>query len=218
MSSFSDENDTMLSRQRQFELDMITERYVREFEAGRAPSIDDYLVRYPQFANELCDFAVYFHAIGREMLHTPEQPAAALSAITQKVLASIRARPAASAVSVVSLARQGSVVGYKPRQLAEAVGIGYDVLGKLDAHAIQPETIPVEIRQRLANVLRLSVDTISAFLCGSAPSSAGAFFMSEAPPVQQMESFLAAVQGSTLMSNDKKAEWSRIVADEGLTE
>jgi hypothetical protein len=41
----------------------ITAQYVAEVRAGRQPSLSDYLVRYPCYADAIADFVAYYHAV-----------------------------------------------------------------------------------------------------------------------------------------------------------
>ena len=49
------------NQDRQYEIDQITERYEREYQAGKAPQIADYIQRYPEYTRELLEFAFSFH-------------------------------------------------------------------------------------------------------------------------------------------------------------
>ena len=66
MSDQHDEQRERLRRQRerQYEIDRITFQYATEYRSGHAPHIEDYPRRYPQYASELLDYALYFHTIG----------------------------------------------------------------------------------------------------------------------------------------------------------
>ena len=41
----------------------ITARYVDEYEAGLQPRLDDYIRRYPHYANEIADFVAYYRSV-----------------------------------------------------------------------------------------------------------------------------------------------------------
>jgi Helix-turn-helix domain len=205
-------------RERQYEIDRITDQYVVEFRAGRSPRIEDYVQRYPQYTRELLEFALYFHTVGFDAPEPDEGPAAALSPASQKVLARIREqRPAAAPPPIEGLVKQGIAVGYTPRKLAEAVGLTPDLLAKLEARAIAVATIPPTLVRRLADTLKVAPEAVAAFFGAAQPGQAGAFYYADQPPAQQQESFLDAVQASAL-SPERKREWADIVsADAGKT-
>ena len=201
-------------RERQYEIDRITAQYVDEFRAGRSPQMEDYVQRHPQYAHELLEFAVYFHTVGYDAAEPEEIPAAELSPAAQRSLAQIRERYAlASTAPIEGLVKEGTRVGYSPRQLAAAVGLSTDLLAKLEAHAISAATIPRTLIGRLADTLKVAPDVIAAYLAAAGAAQASAFYYADQPPTQQQESFLDAVQVSTL-SAERKREWAEIVTED----
>lgn len=209
-------------QRREYELDRITARYADEFREGRAPRLEDYVQQYPQYATELADFVLYFHAVSRHLPEPDPVPAPALSSAAQKALARIRQQvtePAASAattseiVSIEGLVKRGKVMGYNARQLAAAVGVSHDLLGKLESKAIAANTIPRTLIRRLAETLSTAPDAVATYLGQSTPAQAGQFFYSEQAPTPRQESFIDAIHGSTL-DDAAKREWDGIVARE----
>lgn len=198
-------------RERQYEIDRITAQYVDEVRTGRSPQIDDYVQRYPQYTRELLEFAVYYHTVGHDAVEPEEVPAAELSPAALKAVAQIRERRAAvSASRFGGLVKQGMQIGYPPPKLAEAVGLSTDLLAKLEAHAISATTIPRTLIRRLADTLKVAPDVIAAYLAAAGAAQASAFYYADQQPTQQQESFLDAVQASTL-SAERKQEWAEVV-------
>ena len=213
-------------RKRQYEIDCITFRYTEEFRQGRRPRIEDYVQRYPQYASELLDFAVYFHTIGFEVESLEEPAELTLSPAAEKALARIRERsaayapdatsagaPATSATPITSLSARGMDLKLAPPQLAEAVGLTFDVLAKIEARAITVSSIPRTLVQRLAAALKTAPEAIAAYISGAPAGQAGGFYYADQAPSQQQESFLDAVQASAL-NPDQKREWADIVKNE----
>lgn len=85
-----------------------------------------------------------------------------------------------------------------------------DLLAKLEAHAIAATTIPRTLIGRLADTLKVAPDVIAAYLAAAGPAQAGAFYYADQPPTRQQESFLDAVQASTL-SPERKREWADVM-------
>jgi hypothetical protein len=143
-----------------------------------------------------------------------EEPAElSLSPAGEKAMAWVREQVAAASpapAAIQSLAQLGIQAGYTPPRLAEAVGLTFDVLGKLQGHAIAAATIPRALIQRFADVLKTAPEAIAAYL-GASP--AGGFYMAEQQPDQQQESFLDAVEASAL-STEGKREWAEIIRAE----
>ena len=216
---------THRQRERQYEINRITFQYAEEYRQGRRPRIEDYIQRYPQYASDLLEYAIYFHTIGFEVPPFEELAEVTLSPAAEKALARIRERraayapntaPSASAASVApieGLVKRGLDVHLNPIELSAAVGLTAPLLGKLEAHKIAFASIPRTLYQRLADALQTAPEAIAAYLGGTQAEQAGqagAFDYADQPPTETQESFLDAVQGSGLSPEDKRA-WAEIV-------
>lgn len=201
-------------RRRQYILDRITAQYADEYHAGLSPRLEDYVQRYPEYADELTDFVLYFHAVSLNLPEPDVVPAQVLSPAAEAALARIRGSVAASgAAPIESLVKQGRTQGYNARQLAVAVGLSSDLLGKLDAKVIAANSIPRTLISRLAQTLATAPEAVAAYLGLSAPAGAGQFYYAEQAPTQRQESFMDAVTASTL-DDAAKREWNEVVARE----
>lgn len=201
-------------QERQYEIDRITAQYADDYRLGLAPRIEAYLQRYPEYASELLEFAVYFHTIGFDLEAPDVSPAAELSPAAQRAMQQIRAATGAPAVQPIEgLVKQGTKVGYSPRNLAEAVGLTIDVLAKLEARVIAVATIPPTLVTRLATTLQVVPEAVATYLGATRPGQAGAFYYADQQPTQQQESFLDAVQAS-MLSPERKQEWATIVEND----
>ncbi|GEM_PF-876743 len=208
----------------------LTARYTDEYQAGSNPKIEEYIQRYPQYTAELLDFAFYFHTVAAQMplAEMALPPAVAPSPAAQRARAQVRAdlglvastpatAPATQATSadapaLESLATRAFALRLSPPRLAQQVGISNDLLGRLDARTIQPQTIPPTLLQRFAGALQVTVEAIAAYF--GAPAQASVHYYAEkAPEAQQQEPFLDAVDASN-MSPDAKREWAEIAARE----
>jgi hypothetical protein len=211
MPEQDEEQQSQTRQQRQYEIDRITAQYADDYRNGRAPRMEEYVQRYPHYARELLEFAVYFHTVGFDAAEPDEVPAADLSPAAQKALAQIRMRRAsASSQPLEGLVKQGATIGYSPKTLADAVGLTTDLLGKLEARVIAGATIPSTLVRRLADALKVAPDAVATYLGAARPGQAGAFYYSDQPPTQQQEPFLDAVQTSAL-SPEQKQNWADIV-------
>ena len=58
MSDQSEEQRALVrqERQRQYKIDTITAQYADAYRSGRAPRIEEYVHRYPDYARELLEF------------------------------------------------------------------------------------------------------------------------------------------------------------------
>jgi hypothetical protein len=201
--------------ERQYEIDRITAQYAEEHRSGRVPHVEEYVRRYPEYAREILEFAVYYHTVGfeTEALDDPVDPE--LSPAAEKALTRIREQWTASTAAppISGLVKQGAKLGYSPRTLADAVGLTTELLGKLEARAIAIATIPSTLIRRFAATLRVAPEAVAAYLGQVRPGQTGAFYYAEQPPALQQEAFLDAVNSSAL-SPDLKREWADIVRDE----
>lgn len=212
--------DMRRQREREYEIDRITFEYAAEYRSGRAPRIEAYVQRYPQYATELMEYALDFHAAG--FVGEPlEEPAdLVLSPAAEKALARIREQHAEyqsvapeAPVAIEGLVKRGIEAGYTPPQLAAAVGLTPDLLDRLEAHAIALSSIPRTLLQRLATTLKAAPEAIAAYLGAPPAGQAGGFYYAEQPPEQQQATFLDAVQTSALPPEGKR-EWAEIVKAE----
>lgn len=78
-------------RRRQYDLDRITFQYVQDYRAGRPANLRTYVQRYPEFAQELRDFALYFHSLGDTLPEPDLVPVSELSEAARAALARIHA-------------------------------------------------------------------------------------------------------------------------------
>lgn len=190
---------------RQARVERLTARYVAEYRAGNAPSLDDYIARNPDLAPELTDFALYYHTIAEDLpaLDTanPPQPSAA----ARRAFASL------FGPSIQGLVARGAEVGVTPPALMERMRLSPDLLGKLEARAVTITSIPPTLVARLADSLQVPPAAISSFL-GAQPASAAFFYADQAPQPNQ-ESFADAVRASAL-PEATKSEWLDVIARE----
>jgi hypothetical protein len=215
MANSNQPSQSNARNQREDELDRITARYVEEFQAGKAPRVADYIQRYPQYADELMEFVLYFHAIAADLPEPDALPAPQFTPAASAARARLREQGGSESVEPVSgLFSQGLAAGYPPPQLAKTIGLSWDVLAKLEARAITATSIPGTLIQRLADTLKVAPAAISAYLQESAQAQSGAFFYADTPPEQQQETFLIAIQSSSQLTQEQKREWTDIVEQE----
>ncbi len=194
-----------LPEQRQYDIDRITAQYEEEYRAGNAPQLSEYLRQYPDMADELMEFAVYFHTIAAELPEPDEDLPIPLSPASNLALARIRAQPHTKRVAALEgLIEPGLAAGYPPTQLADVLEISLDVLAKLEERAIAVASIPEEFIQRVAETLSVAYDAVFEHLGGEQPQMAYAV-----PPPQPQESFLSAILASPLLSEGRKQAWEK---------
>lgn len=217
-----------MDREQEEAVQRITARYVAELQAGHHPRLSDYLSRYPQFADTITDFVTYYHAIevhvpGESGIISPLSQAdrAAMDEAWKRVL-----RPERVANTVnPSLQEAANIAGKSFSQLAVEIGLGLDILKKLEQHLIDAATVPNEVLHRLAQGLQQPLSAVEMYL-GLAGPGQRAHSVAEVPaPYRvgeqpgttiQTQSFWEAVEQSTQLSNVQKSAWRSILEKEGL--
>lgn len=213
------------------ELLRITVEYAEAARSGAAPRIGDYVRRYPHYARELVEYALSFSAVFADQPPPDERPPAVLSPAAQKALAAIREQraayeaaaaapanvPASAQPEVIdSLFKRGAAVDHPPQKLFGELGLSADLGAKLEARVIAAATIPRTLIERLAGLLQTSAEAIQAYLAGARPTTQGAqLYLAERPPEYSQQSFLEAVEHSTLTEDEKRA-WVEIAQRDGV--
>jgi hypothetical protein len=203
------------------ELLRITAEYAGAARAGKAPRISDYVRRYPQYARELIAYALTFSAVLADQPPPDEQPASTPSPAAHKALARIRelreqAYQTSQPEQLDSLFRRGAAHGYPPAKLFMELGVSADLGAKLEARKITVATIPRTLIERLARVLQTSGEAIQAYLAGMQPQPQGApLYLAERPPEYSQQSFLDAIEHSTLSDAEKRA-WVETARRDGV--
>lgn len=220
------------TREHEMALQRITAQYIDAYEHGEHPSIEEYIRRYPAFASELLEFALFYQSYVAGVLEPTAPPEPKLDANASAALSRIRASrraasPAAAAVPyagtprgaiqpIQGIAREGIKRGLPPAKLAAILRITPDVLAKLDARAITVASIPHAFLRHVADELKVPTGAITAYLSGQV-SAQPSFFFAEKAPEQGQESFVRAIEESALPP-DEKVRWREAAEREGLPE
>jgi hypothetical protein len=199
------EREPQRGQERQARVERLTAQYVADYEAGLSPSLDEYIARNPDIAQELADFALYFHTVAADLpaLDTANPPLP--SAAAQRAFARLFGS------SIQGLVARGVEVGITAPKLMERIRLSPDLLGKLEARALTTTSIPTTLVARLAESLQAPAAAISSFL-GARPASAAFYYADQAPQARQ-ESFADAVRASALPEATKR-EWLDVIARE----
>jgi hypothetical protein len=206
----------------------LTARYISESNAGQQPRLSEYLSRYPQYADKIADFVTYYHAIEvdippeSDMIFPLSQASRAAfdEAWKRAVHADFEVNNTLNSLQLAAHDVNKSIL-----QVALEVGLGQDILKKLDQHRIDAVTIPQELCHRLAKVLHQPLAAIEMYL-GLAKLKQLAQEVAESSPVYHVEdqtvlglherSFQEAVEQSKHMSDEQKGVWYAIFVHEDL--
>jgi len=215
------EQDEMIQR--------LTARYVSESYAGQQPRLSEYLSRYPHYADKIADFVTYYHAIEVDIPQESDiisplsqtSRAAFDEAWKHAVCADFEVNNTLNSLRLAARDVKKSIL-----QVALEVGLGQDILKKLDQHRIDAVTIPLELCHRLAKALHQPLAAIEMYL-GLGKQKQPTQGIAESPPVYHVEdqpvldlqvrSFQEAVEQSQHMSDEQKGVWHAILIHEGLS-
>lgn len=221
----------------------ITAQYVAELHAGEQPDIPGYIARYPQYAEAIVDFLIYYHTIEVNVpAETDITPLADVSRIAWQ-RAYERVLPARSAHELpLTTLLHTSQQSFTPPQLASLLDVTADIVVVLERRLLNPSTIPHALFMKLAGVLQQPVSAIYTYF-----NLPGRTLKSELPgqtekgllrvaeqsmsyteqlPEQQghnkasgnaqLPDFRQILDESPFLSAEQKARWRTILTQEGL--
>jgi len=218
-----------MDREQEEMFQRLTARYVSEFRTGQRPRMSEYLSRYPQYADMIADFVIYYHAVEvdvtRESEIIPPLSQTSRAAFDEAWKNVVHADTEAS-MSLNSLQVAADSVNKSFFQVSLEIGLGQDILKKLDQHNIDAATIPQELCHRLARALHRPLFAIEMYL-GLVKQKQLTLDVAESPAIYQIEgqagldvhahSFQDAVEQSKHMSDEQKGVWHSILVHEGLS-
>ena len=219
-----------MDREQEEMIQRLTARYVSEFRAGQQPRLSEYLSHYPQYADMIADFVTYYHAIEVDVTQESEiipplsqtSRAAFDEARKNVVYADTEANNTLNSLQVAANSVNKSFL-----QVSLEIGLGQDILKKLDRHSIDAASIPHELCHRLARALHRPLVAIEMYLGLVVKQKQLTLDVAESPAIYHIEdqpgldvhvhSFQEAVEQSKHMSDDQKGVWHSILIHEGLS-
>lgn len=191
--------------------------------APDADLLDEMVCRYPQFAEELTSFAIELavDALHDKIGASSAEPAAHLSHVSPAVsramsrfqnrLHSVRQKTAPTtppALSTEPVSNPFAVLKREEfRAFARRIGANTVFVAKLRDRQIEPDTIPQQFQQMIADELSAPLDVVIAhFAASSGMSSSQQFFKAEGKPnLVQRQSFEDAVRSSGLSDDQQQS-------------
>ena len=189
-----------------------------------AALLDDVVHRYPQFAEELTDFAIKLALDALQGEATADAAEAAVdpgnvSPAVSRAMSRFHNRLHASRqetgkVSVERALPSGPVINpfegfgrQEYRNFVKRIGVTSVLVNKLRDRQIQPETIPESFKRRVADELDVPLDALVAhFAAPSGPASASPQFFKadDKPSHDRRQSFEDAVRNSGLTDEQQQ--------------
>jgi hypothetical protein len=196
-------------------LDDVLNEFVAAYEKPTTKALESWAARYPQFRNELIDFA----ASWMEQLVLPPSPE--LSAEEEKLLVDRamshvqnvvfkRAQSEATQTeyrAIASLTGEAKRAGMNGQEFAKACGLDLALVAKLNNRQIKPRSIPARLISLIARLLERTAEAVGEYLALPPLALAGRTFLSRGKPqTSGQQSFADAVRSSSL-SDAEKARW-----------
>ena len=198
-------------------LEDVLDAYVASAD-GPAASLDDWIRRYPQYEQELTEFAISWSM----MESLPSEPDTEEVSVDTLVLRGMSVvqnllhgqslkTTSVSVPPFESLLSEGRVQGLEPRQFAQASRLGVSLLRKLDRRLIRYASIPRDAIRGLADALRSDEASVSTYLrLGPALAPTTEHRSEQAPALTEPEDFFDAVRADPTISPGDAAHWLEI--------
>ena len=195
-------------------LDDVFNTFVAENDKPTAENLQEWVKRYPQYRQELIDFAT----VWAEQLVlppapelTPEVEKALIDRTMSHVLNMAYERDLQTKQrtenddTVRSLIGEAQRAGMNAQELASACGLDLALISKLNDRQIKSETIPLELVRLLGQLLLKPIADIAAYLARPSQAVEGKAFFSRGKPTSvAQQSFVNAVRSSSLSEREKE--------------
>jgi len=203
-------------------LDDVLDTYLDAVEEPTLASARDWGRRFPEYADALRSLAVNWKLADR----IPEEPEAneidedafvkrgmsiatgLLEAEKKKDLAAANQALAEAKRPIESLFMAAKAVGLTTDSLASNIGISAALVTKLHRRLLKPTSLPQQLVEAIALVIRESVDSVALYLAQPPASAAGALYRAQTKPkVATQEDFFAAVRSDASLNEEARAHW-----------
>jgi hypothetical protein len=190
------------------ELDSIFISFHEDRMSASPKPLDAWVTEHPDLSKCFVQWATEIPSLALADLQPASEAFEAHSlAIGQNILARMGIGAESSPI-LFSLNDTARNCGKKPRELAQALGIGMSVFAKLNRRLIHAASIPEKLMQQLSVELSVTVNEIRAYLSQSPTLALGADYRSEAAPEPVApQNFVDAVRSSSDMSEEQKQAW-----------
>ena len=202
----------MSNHPKQEALDDVLDAYLDEAPDPSAEDLTAWVRRYPQYREELTDFTV----ARSRMLHLPPastEPVDEAALITRgmsvvrTVLRSEREKRAAEPPPA-SLLEEGQRQGLNLHRLAALTDLSAALWRKLDRRLFRPESLPAQLLQSIADVIRCPVAVVQRYVALPPRFAYGAQYRASATPrLVEQEDFFEAVRNDVSLSDEQRQRW-----------
>lgn len=172
-----------------------------------AKTLERMIEKYPQFADELRDFAaasaVLRHAPAAEM--SAEEAARRSESGMKSLRAVLGESEEAQAGALQSLTEAAKAKGLSRAKFAEAVGISVSLVQYLEKRRLDFKTVPRKLVERIAAAIEMGEEAVARYLSQPPVSMTNASFKAAERPIEmQPKSFAEAVREDQQLSDEEK--------------
>ena len=222
-------NNTLRAKKHNEAVVHITAQYVEQVQAGRRPSLSDYLVRYPAYTDALVDFVAYYHVFEEHNLQKMDG-SEDLSEVSQLALerawyhVSLPEDNRSCQIPTLLIKRDKRPLSLSA--LAKELDLSVDIVMQLEQRSIDAASIPLELSRRMARVLQQPLYVIQAYLAGNSQQHVSGKSTGTQQRVAEQQgaysasaredrlSFRQALIASEQLSERQKDSWCRIIEHE----
>lgn len=198
-------------------LEDVLDAYVAS-DGGPDALLDDWIRRYPQYEQELIEFAISWSlmeslppGLGTEEINVDTLVLRGMSVVQNLLHGQSLETASARVPPFENLVSEGRAHGLEPRQLAQMARLGISLLRKLDRRLIRYASIPRDAIKGLAEAIQSDEASVSAYLRLSPALAPATEHRSEqAPALAEQEGFFDAVRADPTISPENAAHWLEI--------
>jgi hypothetical protein len=195
-------------------LDDVLDYYQLLSEGADTDALTKMIERYPQYENELREFAMFrkFSARLPEREYTEEEEqllnARAVSVVQNLLFQNRPENASAKSVEAFSGVRDEIESQYSsPDEFYQKVGLSEGIIWALDACQVIFETIPRKAIENIANALGKLFSTVAAYLRGEVQMASSHYKAEQAPEAVDKCTFSDLIEMDDDLTEEQKAYW-----------
>jgi len=179
-------------------------------EPERKGVLAEWIARYPDYSDELTEWAVAFHSGELDAYDAPAESGGEVSGYAAGLIAALIAEPLPASSVPKSLIAAAKEAGLNVGQLAARIRVDRTVLRKLENRLLSTATVPQILIDALADALNRSAGQIRAYLALPPQLASGAQYRAATAPVLEgvtQQSFADALMSAAEISAEDRAYW-----------
>lgn len=197
-------------------LEDVLDAYVATVSAPDSASLREWIERYPQFEQELTEFAVAWSR--SHWLPAASGPALTDDTVILRGMSIVRnllhekaaEKPGAvnSTTELKGIIEESRTVGLNIELLADLTDLSAALVRKLDRRLVRYATIPLQVIENLAHAIQREVLEVVRYLQGPPMLVRGARYRARRPPtLADQEDFFDAVQKDPELTGERRRRW-----------